>query len=108
MMKFKKIVSGILILSVLLAPTVNVSAQTDSSGYFLWIDSYSNYQTGYYVNFKSWVTTKESCTIESFHGTNNAVFYSVEGRLTIEYKDPKTGSIIGYISSHSIPVMWFY
>lgn len=77
-------------------------------GYFLWINSYDNYQSGYYVNFKSWDVTYEKCTVESFHGTRNAVFYEVEGRLTIEYTEPKTGLLVGYTSSHSLPIMWFY
>jgi hypothetical protein len=78
-------------------------------GYFMSVDSYSNYQYGPYVNFKSWVTTSENCRIVSFgSGTNNSIRHYVSGLLTIEYTEANTGLQVGYTSSHSVIHYWLW
>lgn len=85
------------------------SATADAdTGRYLWINSYSNYQYGPYVNYKSWVITSESCYIGSIYGGNNTMTHYVSGLLTVEYTEVNTGLLVGYTSSHSVTNINFY
>lgn len=78
-------------------------------GYFLWANYGKSYQKGPYVNFKSWSEDSADCSIYTFPGTSTKMLaLFVNGTLTVEYTEAKSGLQVGYSSDHALNVMWAY
>lgn len=79
------------------------------TGVFLWVNYGKSYQSGPYINLKSWSEDSKDCFLYTFPGTTvKFLALFVEGTLTVEYTDPDTGLLIGYTSSHTLNIMWAY